>query len=191
MNRSGPLKRRTRLRPRREPKAAPGWRAGLQRERVDHKAERAAEAYALTWGCEYSSEYLTLWRDPCPLCGLWRPPFVRHHLTRRRRGGLSEDIVLLCVTCHNKIHGTRAASSAPIREEDLLRPIADLLAAQARTSGYLPVERCDICGVWHSAKYMVNLIQEGQPTRRACTSLGWYARKAPAGTLPCVVDLLP
>lgn len=185
MKRGGYLPRRTRLssKPKpaqpRAPKPEPEWRTAMRADRLDRKAAFNAALHALQWGAEYTTEYLTGWRDPCPLCGLWRPPFRRHHLVRRARGGTAEDLVLLCWKCHEGyVHGTRPAADPALEEERLLRPIADHLAAAGRTLLYLPAELCDICSVWHSRKYMVDVIEAGKLTVRACTKT-------------CVLETLP
>lgn len=189
MKRGGNLNRRTRLTakppinpnsPKRTkaPKVEPDWRKAMRQERESRRAARDAEVYALQWGAEYTTEYLSGWRDTCPLCGIWRPPFHRHHLTRRRTGGTAEDIVLLCWKCHDEIHGTRAASAPPMEEQARLRTVADHLAAAGRDLGYLPAERCDTCKRWHSRKYMVDVIEPGKETKRGCIKT-------------CVLDRLP
>ncbi len=184
----GRLKRHTRLRAKpparkaptlRTAKPEPDWRKAMRTERLSRKAAADAALHALQWGAEYTTEYLTGWRDPCPLCGLWRPPFHRHHLKRKGHGGTAEDLVLLCWKCHQfYVHSTRRASAPPLEEEARLRPIADDLAAAGRQLGYLPAERCDFCKVWHSPKYMVDVIQAGKPPARGCSKT-------------CVLDRLP
>lgn len=150
----------------------------MRAARQSRKAATDAAQHALRWGAEYTSEYLTGWRDPCPLCEVWRPPLHRHHLKRIAHGGTAEDLVLLCWKCHDKIHGPRPASAPPMREQERLRAVADHLAAAGRLLGYLPAERCDFCGDWHSPKHMVDVIRKGRPPARGCTK-------------KCVLDKLP
>lgn len=185
MIRGAPMKRRTRLRSKpakpkaRAPQPEPEWRKAMRADRLSRKSAYDAAVHALQWGAEYTTEYLSGWREPCPLCGLWRPPFRRHHLTRKGNGGTAEDLLLLCWKCHEHyVHSPRPASAPPLEEESRLRPIADHLAAAGRQLGYLPAEQCDICKRWHSPKYMVDVLETGKPARRGCTKT-------------CVLDQLP
>lgn len=156
------------------------WRkeANRQERALDLRTERekAEELKALTYGCEYGQEYLRgqFRAHGCDLCSKFHPPEELHHTKTRARGGRAEDQVKLGLRCHSRGHtmGWKRV------EEEFgvdLKAVASKHAAEGLRLGYLPVERCQECGEWHSVRYMLDGI-DGEEVTRICK---WCAPEGP------------
>lgn len=148
------------------------WQAEQERDRA-----RAAEEKALVEGCEYKTEFLVgLFKAlGCQLCGKWHPPAHGHHVVTRRRGARAEHQVMLGARCHDRGHRQGWSDLERLYGRQL-GEVAAQNAAAGLAAGYLPVERCDLCSIWHSTRYLLDLIQPEKPIQRICV---WCAPPGP------------
>jgi hypothetical protein len=137
--------------------------------------QREAQELAEVEGCEYKDALRAHYNEHrCALCGKWRGPCEIHHVKTRARLGKAEDQVPLCRHCHRR-GDSPGNSFAALEAEfgvDLTAKAAELAQA-AYAQGWLPVEQCDLCGDWHSRRFMVDIRDQQEPNRvihRVCTS---------------------
>jgi hypothetical protein len=71
---------------------------------------------------------------PCSLCQrpFTRPQLTRHHCLPRSRGGVAEDIELLCRQCHGMVHATYTNATLAA-----LYPRIERLREAPELAGYL------------------------------------------------------
>lgn len=152
----------------------------LRSERAQLERERKAEKKAKVSGCEYF-DFLRLQfgKLGCPFQKICKNfGYGRCHVHHVKEGssagmgqrGLAEDSVPLCAKCH--IKGDSPSNSFRSMEEEAgvnLRQIANDYAAQGFVLGYLPVEKCDECREFHSAKFMLDEMRTDGSIRRVCS----------------------
>ncbi len=138
------------------------------------EAGRAAKARdkALTFGCEYRSVFLAavFKRDGCAVCGDEDPRgFHPHHVIHRSRKGRAGAQVPLCPTCHVEDGKGSVEQRALDRYGVDLFEVSVRLEKRGTERGFLPVEKCDRCGAWHSKRYMLDDLDQGTGIiRRLC-----------------------
>lgn len=125
----------------------------MYEERIRRAQAAKDRDLALAEGAEYGSVFLAGWwrLNGCAACGKHRG-FVNHHTKHRSQKGRAEWQVPICpIPCH--VEDGRGVEGRAKEEHGVdLYAVARDLAEAGRAQGWLPVEMCETCGTWHSAR---------------------------------------